>query len=103
MCIHMCIHIYIERERDTYYSEEVIPLTAPPVRSTRRLRVRNLSISASKLMSGKLPVDLGIPSPEIKDLLESNPLKSGLLVRALTVRQRLAPPETRAHLERLVK
>ena len=43
-------------------------------RSARILRIRKLRISVSKYYE-KSPMDLGVPPPKIKNLLESNPLK----------------------------
>ena len=49
------------------------------------LRIHKLRISESKFL-GKFPMDLGIPPLIDKDLLESNPPKSRVLVRGLGVR-----------------
>ena len=48
------------------------------------------------ITSGKFPMDLGIPPHEIKNLLESDPLKSGFLVRRLTGLVRSVPEKDQA-------
>ena len=41
-------------------------------------------------MSGKFPLDMRIPALKLKILLESNPLKSRILVRRLAINQNLS-------------
>ena len=46
-------------------------------------------------ISGGFPVDVGIPPLKIKNLLESNPLRSRFVVCGLTDPARIEPPNFR--------
>ena len=71
----------------------------------RRLAARPVSLLRSSLLtskiawlelSGRIPMGLGIPPHKIKVLLESNPLKSRILVRRLAVIEAALPASCRA-------
>ena len=67
------------------------PRTSPERRAaTPNLPTKIIPTKRARLeLSGKSPLGLGIPSLNIKILLESNPLKSRILVRRLAVRRSL--------------
>ena len=48
---------------------------------TKHVQTKNICL----ISSGEFPMDLGIPPLKIKNMLESNPLKSRFLVRGVTV------------------
>ena len=53
-----------------------------PLRSIRKLRIRNLRVSESRFL-GQTAMGPGLQPAQIKNLLESNPLPSRCLVRGL--------------------
>ena len=109
--MYTCIHVYIiHRERDIDMCERAVvsysgetgdhpglrerrapartgPAAAAFRRFTPSLPTKIVPTKICRLnISRKSSVDLGIPPLRIKILLESNPLKSRILVRRLAVR-----------------
>ena len=69
------------------YSSTRVPEEPVGVRRVSLLRLSLLRFADSRF-SGKTPMDMRIPPLKTKIMLESNPLKSRILVRRLAVLQR---------------